>query len=73
MAPDWKNPMLKVKARKVVLGPLEPISIQDVRALINTCRPGDFIGERDRALFLFSPDTGARARVACNMNIKDET
>lgn len=34
---------------------------------------GDFIGERDRALFLFSLDTGARARVACNMNIKDET
>lgn len=32
MAPDWKNPMLKVKAQKVVLDPLEPISIQDVRA-----------------------------------------
>jgi site-specific recombinase XerD len=31
MAPDWKNPMLRVKAPKVVLDPLEPISIQDVR------------------------------------------
>ena len=30
MAPDWKNPILKVKAPKVVLDPLEPISIQDV-------------------------------------------
>ena len=71
MAPDWKNPILKVKAPKVVLDPLEPISIQDVRALINTCQRGDFIGERDRALFLFLLDTGARAREACNMNIKD--
>jgi hypothetical protein len=53
MAPDWKNPMLKVKPPKVVLDPLEPISIQDVRALINTCQRGDFIGERDRALFPF--------------------
>jgi site-specific recombinase XerD len=40
MAPDWKNPMLKVKAPKVVLDPLEPISIEDVRALINTCQRG---------------------------------
>ena len=46
MAPDWKNPMLKVKAPKVALNPLEPISIQDVRALINTCKRGDFIGGR---------------------------
>ena len=71
MAPDWKNPMLKVKAPKVVLDPLEPISTQDVRALSNTCQRGDLIGERDRALFLFLLDTGARAREACNMNIKD--
>jgi hypothetical protein len=59
MAPDWKNPMLKVKAPKVVLDPLEPISIQDVRALIKTCQRGDFIGERDRALFLFLLDVRA--------------
>ena len=71
MASDWKNPMLKVKAPKVVLDPLEPISIQDVRALSNTCQRGDLIGERDRALFLFLLDTGARAREACNMNVKD--
>jgi site-specific recombinase XerD len=71
MAPDWKNPMLKVKAPKVVLDPLEPISIPDVKLLINTCQRGDLIGERDRALFLFLLDTGARAREACNMNIKE--
>jgi integrase/recombinase XerD len=71
MVPQWKNPMQKVKAPKVVLDPLEPISIEEVRALVNTCRRGDFIGERDRAIFLFLLDTGARARELCNMNIKD--
>ena len=71
MAPDWKNPMLKVKAPKVILDPIEPISIQDVRALLNTCQRGDLIGERDRSLFLFLLDTGARAREACNTNTKD--
>jgi site-specific recombinase XerD len=71
MAPDWKNPMLKVKAPKVVLDPLEPISIPDVKSLINTCQRGDFIEKRDRALFLFLLDRGARAREASNMNIKD--
>jgi site-specific recombinase XerD len=71
MAPAWKNPMQKIKAPKVNLEPLEPISIEDVRALLNTCQRGDLIGERDRAIFLFLLDTGARAQEACNMNIKD--
>ena len=71
MAPDWKNPMLKVKAPKVVPDPLEPISIQDSQARINTCQRRDRIGKRDHALFLFLLDAGGRAREACNMNIKD--
>lgn len=71
MARDLKNPLLQVKTPKVVLDPLAPISIQEVGSLINTCPRGDFIGERDRALFLFLLDTGARAREACNMNIKE--
>lgn len=66
LAPDRKNPMPKVKAPKVVLDPLESISIQDVQALINTCQRGDFIGKRDRVLF--SLDTGSRAREACHIN-----
>lgn len=28
MAPEWKHPMLKVEAPKVVLDPLEPISVE---------------------------------------------
>jgi site-specific recombinase XerD len=71
MAPEWKNPMQKVKPPKVAAEPLEPISIEDVRALINTCKSGSFTGERDRAIFLFLLDTGVRAQELCNTNIED--
>lgn len=47
MPPDWKNPMQKVKAPKVSIDPLESISLEDVRKLIDTCQPGSFTGERD--------------------------
>lgn len=69
MPPEWKNPMLKVKTPKVSADPLEPIG--DVRALIDTCKRGDVIGERDRAIFLFLLDTGVRAQELCNTNVGD--
>jgi integrase/recombinase XerD len=71
MPPTWRNPMLKVKPPKVNLEPLEPVSLEDVRALIATCTHGDFSGERDRAVLLFLLDTGARAREACNVKLED--
>ena len=71
MATEWKNPMLKVKTPKVMLDPLEPISIADVHALVDTCQRGDYVGERDRATFQFLLETGATAREAYNMNIKE--
>jgi site-specific recombinase XerD len=63
--------MLKVKAPKVSVEPLDPISIEEIRALIKTCQRGIFMGERDRAIFLFLLDTGARAQELCSTNIKD--
>lgn len=71
MPPTWKNPMLKIKGPKVAAVSLEPISLEDVRKLLNTCPRGDFFGERDRAILLFLLDTGARARELCNTNFKD--
>jgi len=71
LSPEWKNPMNKVKPPKVAVDPLEPISIQHVKALINVCQRGNFIGERDRAIFLFLLDSGARAQELCNADIKD--
>ena len=50
---------------------LGPISIQAVRAFINTCQRGEHIRQQDRAPFLFSLATGARAREAGNISIKN--
>jgi len=39
--------------------------------LFQPASTGDFIGERDKAIFLFLLNTGARARELCNLNIKE--
>lgn len=71
MPVDWKNPMSKVKPPKIVLEPIEPISIADVKSLIDTCQHGQFTGDRDQAIFLFLLDTGARAQELCSITIED--
>ena len=71
MPPAWKNPMLKVKPPKVAISPLEPVSIEDVGALVGTCARGEFTGDRDRAIFLFLLDTGVRAEELCNTTMED--
>ena len=57
----WRDPLRKVKAPKVDVEPLEPVTREAVRALLDTCERGKFTGERDRAIILFLLDTGARA------------
>lgn len=49
------------KAPKVAIKPLESVSITQVEELISTCATNDFYDLRDKALFLFLLDTGARA------------
>ena len=61
MEPEgWKNPIHKVKAPKVPQEILEPADISDVQRMIDTCKT-DFLGRRDKAIFLFLLDTGVRA------------
>ncbi len=71
MPPDWKNPMLKVKPPKVAMEPLEPVAIQDVKALIAGCSSGTIIDDRDRAVFLVLLDTGLRAQELCDIHLED--
>ena len=71
MPPQWRNPMLKVKPPKVNLEPLEPIPLEDVRALIDTCSAGTNMDDRDRAIFLVLLDTGVRAQELCDLNRED--
>ncbi len=57
----WRDPLRKVRPPKVDVEPLEPITLETIRALLDTCERGKFTGERDRAIILFLLDTGARA------------
>ena len=55
----WTNPMRKVQPPRVDLPPLEPVSLDDLRAMLATC-DRSFYGARDRALLLFLLDSGCR-------------
>jgi site-specific recombinase XerD len=55
----WTNPMHKVQPPRVDLPPLEPVSLDDLRAMLATC-DRTFYGARDRAMLLFLLDSGCR-------------
>ena len=70
--PDgWKNPLGKVRAPRVSIELLEPVSTADVRAMIRTCRRRAFFGDRDRAVLLCLLDTGCRAGEFAAINTGD--
>ena len=67
----WTNPMAKVKAPKVPLELLEPLHLDDLRAMLATCRskcPADL---RDRAVMLALLDAGLRAGELIALNAGD--
>lgn len=70
MPAGWKNPIRKVKAPRLTIQPIEPIALDDVRALAETCQH-DYSGTRDRAIILGLLDTGARAQEFLNLNLED--
>ena len=65
------NPMRKVKAPKVPTEPLQPIPLDDIRAMIATCTGGGFTAERDKSIILTLIDTGARAAELLSINLDD--
>ena len=58
---DWKNPIRKVKAPKLPIEPLEPVGLEIIKTLIDTCKGHNFTDDRDKAIFLCLLDTGLRA------------
>lgn len=68
---NWRDPFARVKAPKVPQEAIEGISMANVKELMNTCKCGEFAGERDRAIFLALLDTGARAAEFCALRLED--
>ncbi len=68
---DWVNPMRKVSAPKVPTDPLEPVSLDDIRALLAACTGSKFTADRDKAIILTLLDTGARANELLRIDFAD--
>ena len=64
------DPTRNVRPPRVDLEPLQPVSIETVKALLATCGT-DEIGLRDRSLLLALLDTGMRAAEVVGANIGD--
>jgi integrase/recombinase XerD len=60
-----------VKAPKVPIEPLEPVSFETVAQMIKACPHNTFTGDRDAAILLCLLDTGARAREFLSINLDD--
>ncbi len=68
---SWSNPIHKVKAPRVPIEPIEPVSNQAVMKMINTCKTTSLSGARDAALLYFMLDTGLRANEILSLNLED--
>jgi site-specific recombinase XerD len=67
----WSNPIRKVKAPKVPVEPLEPVSFETVAQIVKACPHNTFTGDRDAAILLCLLDTGARASEFLSVNLDD--
>jgi site-specific recombinase XerD len=67
----WSNPIRKMKAPKVPVEPLEPVSFNTVSQMVKACRHNTFTGDRDAAILLCLLDTGARANEFLSINLDD--
>lgn len=66
----WKNPIRKVKPPKLSISPLEPVDIEIVKAMADSC-DSSFFGKRDKAILLSLLDKGARAKEFLSFNLDD--
>jgi integrase/recombinase XerD len=67
----WSNPICKVKALKVPVEPLEPVSFDVVNQMVKACPHNTFTGDRDAAILLCLLDTGARANEFLSINLEN--
>jgi site-specific recombinase XerD len=68
---NWHNPIDKVKAPIVPLEPLDPVSMETIKSMIQTCKSTGLTDARDKASLLFLLDTGARLSEFLALNKED--
>ncbi len=68
---NWKNPIRKLRGPKTPTRALEPVGLEDVNRLLETCQGNSLIDLRDRAILLFLLDTGLRAFELCALDLVD--
>jgi integrase/recombinase XerC len=66
----WSNPIRKVKPPKIPVAPMEPVPLDDIKAMLKTCDKS-FTGLRDKAILLALLDTGARAQEFLGIRLGD--
>jgi integrase/recombinase XerC len=66
----WSNPIRKVKPPKIPVAPIEPVPLDDIKAMVGTCDKS-FTGLRDKAILLALLDTGARAQEFLGVQLGD--
>lgn len=67
----WKNPINKVKTPKNPLELKDPVTIEDVKAMIDVCPKNTLTGLRNRSIFAFLCDTGIRSFELIALTIND--
>lgn len=67
----WRNPINKVKAPIIPLEPLDPVRIETINAMLETCKRGNLNDARDRAILLVLLDTGIRLAEFLALNLED--
>lgn len=67
----WRNPVDKVKPPKVEQEILEPADLENVQAMLATCRGKSFSELRDKAIILTLLDTGMRAAELLSLDMAD--
>jgi len=65
------NPMARLKPPKLPQKPLDPLSMDTLKALLATCERRTFHGDRDRAALLCLLDSGCRASEFAALELAD--
>ena len=68
---DWRNPIGKVEPPIVPLAPLDPVSVETIKAMIQSDGQNGLTNARDKAALLFLLDTGARLAEFLALNKED--